>query len=286
MTRESHKWGYQPSLGRRLIRKFCKLLIQILRLNGRSIFSNEFMQLLDPKFEFSFDGQKLLFRTGNGRLLWRAKTFLTEEPLMISWILDMQPNDVVMDIGANVGIFTVPIAQRVKGVYACELDPLNVAILKENTVLNAVHDRVLIIPNACGNQLAAVEIKFRDLAYGDALQSISGGDTLESVQGQRPHVTKSLQISLDEVFLNLDLDWPNKIKVDVDGNEETVLNGAKSLLANASEIYFEDSNTDACRTFIEFLNVNGFVESDYAEIFSTDGKRRSTGFNRILKKES
>jgi FkbM family methyltransferase len=284
MTRNTNKWGYQPSLRRRAIRKLCKFLIFVLRLDGRSKFSNEFMQLLDPKFETSLNGQKLQFRTGNGRLLWRAKTFLTEEPLMISWILDMQPNDVVMDIGANVGTYTVPIAQKVKRVYACELDPLNVAILKENIVLNAVHDRVLIIPIACGNKLAAVEIEFRDLAYGDALQSIAGGDTLESVRGKKSHSMKSLQISLDEVFLSLDLEWPNKIKVDVDGNEETVLNGAKSLLARANEIYFEDSKTEACRTFIEFLNSKGFVEYDYVEIFKMDREKRSVGFNRIFRK--
>ena len=175
MTSNASKWGYQPSLRRRAIRKLCSFLIFILRLDGRSKFSNEFMQLLDPRFEVEFGGRKLQFRTGNGRLLWRAKTFLTEEPLMISWIRDLQPNDVVMDVGANVGIFTVPIAQKVKGVYACELDPLNVAILKENIVLNAVHDRVLIFPIACGEKLATVDIKFRDLAYGDALQSIAGG---------------------------------------------------------------------------------------------------------------
>lgn len=284
MTYSTNKFGYQPSLRRRAIRKLCKFLIFILRLDGRSKFSNEFMQLLNPRYEVSFEGRKLQFRTGNGRLLWRAKTFLTEEPLMISWIQDMQPNDVVMDVGANVGIFTVPIAQKVNGVYACELDPLNVAILKENLVLNAVHDRVFIIPNACGEKLAAVEIKFRDLAYGDALQSIAGGDTFDSILGNMPHTTKNLQISLDELFLNLDLKWPNKIKVDVDGNEETVLSGMKNLLARANEIYFEDSGTNACRRFVEFLSSLGFIEFDRIEIFSTDGKGRSNGFNRIFKK--
>ena len=97
-------------------------------------------------------------------------------------------------------------------------------------------------------------------------------------------MTKSLQISLDEVFSELDLDWPNKIKVDVDGNEETVLRGMKNLLARAEEIYFEDSGTKACSTFVEFLASLGFIEFSHVEIFSTDGKGRSNGFNRIFKK--
>lgn len=284
MTRESHKWGYQPSLGRRVIRRFCKLLIFILKLDGRSKFSNEFMQLLDPKFEISFDNLNLQFRTGNGRLLWRAKTFLTEEPLMISWIKAMNLNDVVLDVGANVGIYTVPIAQRVDRVYACELDPLNVAILKENIVLNAVQDRVVLLPVACGDSIALVDIKFRDLAYGDALQSISGGDYLETNHGQLPHTTKSLQMSLDELFVGIGAIRPNKIKIDVDGNEETVLRGLKGLLATANEVYFEDSFTVACKNFINFLIELGFTEREYAEIFSNDGRHVLLGFNRIFKK--
>ena len=277
-------FGYRPSLGRRLIRTFCRLIIYIFRLNGRSKFSNEFMQMLDPKFETQFDGRDLQFRTGNGRLLWRAKTLLTEEPLMISWIKNMNPNDVVLDVGANVGMYTVPIAQRVKMVYACELDPLNIAILQENIVLNAVQDRVVVFPIACGDSMKLVDIKFRDLAYGDALQSIAGGDVLDSHLGELPHTTKNLQMSLDELFNGIDAIRPNKIKIDVDGNEETVLRGLVNLLSTANEIYFEDSFTVSCKNFIIFLVELGFQEQERAEIFSKDGKSKSLGFNRIFKK--
>ena len=285
MNNSSKKnYGYRPSLGRRLIRSFCKLLIYVFRLNGRSKFSNEFMQMLDPKFETRFDGLDLQFRTGNGRLLWRAKSLLTEEPLMISWIKAMNPNDVVLDVGANVGMYTIPIAQRTKMVYACELDPLNVAILKENIVLNAVQDRVVVFPIACGDSMTIVEVKFRDLAYGDALQKVAGGDALDTYLGELPHTTKSLQMSLDELFESIDAIRPNKIKIDVDGNEETVLRGLKGLLATANDVYFEDSFSVACNNFIAFLTGLGFQEEVRAEIFSKDERRQSLGFNRVFKK--
>ena len=277
-------FGYQPSLARQMFRAFCKFIIFIFHLNGRSKISNEFMQMLDPKFKTQLDGRELQFRTGNGRLLWRAKTLLTEEPLMISWIKAMNPNDVVLDVGANVGMYTVPIAQRVKKVYACELDPLNVAILKENIVLNEVQDRVALLPIACGDSMTLVDVKFRDLAYGDALQSIAGGDVLDSHLGELPHTMKSLQMSLDELFNGINLIRPNKIKIDVDGNEETVLRGLKGLLATAIEIYFEDSFTVACNNFVDFLTELGFQEKDSAEIFSNDGTSKLLGFNRIFQK--
>ena len=279
-----NNFGYRPSICRRVIRTFCKFVIYVFRLNGRSKFSNEFMQMLDPKFETQFDGRELQFRTGNGRLLWRAKTLLTEEPLMTSWIMAMNPNDVVLDVGANVGTYTVPIAQRVKMVYACEFDPLNIAILKENIVLNSLQDRAVIIPIACGDSMALVDVKFRDLAYGDALQSIAGGDVFDSHLGELPHTTKNLQMSLDVLFNSIDAAKPNKIKIDVDGNEETVLKGIKNLLFTASEIYFEDSFTMACKEFIDFLVGLGFREHECAEIYSKDGQSKSLGFNRIFKK--
>ena len=277
-------FGYQPSLARQLLRAICKAVIFIFRLNGRSKISNEFMQMLDPRFKTHIDGQELQFRTGNGRLLWRAKTLLTEEPLMISWIKAMSPNDVVLDVGANVGMYTVPIAQRVKKIYACELDPLNIAILKENIVLNAVQQKVTVLPFACGSSAELVDVTFRDLAYGDALQLIDGGEDLGTRLEQLSHVASIVQFSLDEIFIQLNLSFPNKIKIDVDGNEETVLRGLKGLLATANEIYFEDSFTVACKNFVDFLTELGFQEKDSAEIFSNDGTSKLLGFNRIFQK--
>ena len=277
-------FGYRPSRGRRLIRTFCKLIIYVFQLNGRSKFSNEFLQMLDPKFETQFDGRDLQFRTGNGRLLWRAKTLLTEEPLMISWIKNMNANDVVLDVGANVGMYTVPIAQKVKMVYACELDPLNVAILKENMVLNSVQSKVTVLPFACGKSAGLVDVKFRDLTYGDALQLIDGGDEQSTRLGRNSHTAKVVQFSLDEIFSQLNLPVPNKVKIDVDGNEETVLLGMKNLLASAQEVYFEDSLSESCKKVVEYLIDLGFSVDQSLNQYSKNNLSEVIGANRIFKK--
>lgn len=277
-------YGFKPSFGRRALRLVCRILIKILNLNGRSKFSNEFTQLLDPKIDVDFDSQKLTFRTGNGRLLWRAKSLLTEEPLMITWIKSLQSNDVVLDVGANVGMYTVPIAKKVKTVYACELDPLNVAILKENIFLNSVIDKVVILPFACGEPAEIVDVRFRDLAYGDALQLIEGGDPQNTRFGQQTHTAKVVQLSLDDIFLKLDLLRPNKIKIDVDGNELTVLRGMKDLIRGASEVYFEDSLSDSCHKIILFLENSGFREFEKRNTFSKNNKSELILVNRVYVK--
>ena len=282
-------WGYKPSIGRRVVRLLCRSIIFALRINGRSIFSNEFIQSLDPKLEVEFENRKFWFRTGNGRLFWRVKTVLTEEPLMISWIKSMTPNDVVLDIGANVGMYTVLIASKVNAVYACELDALNVSILKENLYLNDLLRKVIIIPVACGKETEFVEVQFRSLTYGDALQLIAGGDETQ-FSGSNPdnsgHIAPVLQMSLDALFRDAELVKPNKIKIDVDGNELTVLVGAAELLASASEIYFEDGMTAACATFMDFLFKNGFNEVSKEKQFAKSDKNHLVGYTTIFRKSS
>ena len=281
---QKESFGFKPSLGRRALRTVCLGLIKALNLNGRSIFSNEFMQLLDPRIDVVLDNQKLTFRTGNGRLLWRAKSLLTEEPLMITWIRSMHRDDIVLDVGANVGIYTIPIAKRVQTVYACELDPLNIAILKENMFLNAVTENVVVLPFACGVSAKIVDVKFRDLAYGDALQLIEGGDPQNTRLGHQNHSAKVIQFSLDDIFVKLDLSRPNKVKVDVDGNEITVLQGMKDLIRGANEVYFEDSLSDSCREVVQFLLSTGFEKYQSVEMFSKNNKNQIIGENIVFKK--
>ena len=281
---QKESYGFKPSFGRRAMRTVCMGLIKTLNLNGRSTFSNEFMQLLDPRIDVVLDNQKLTFRTGNGRLLWRAKSLLTEEPLMITWIRSMHRDDVVLDVGANVGIYTIPIAKRVQTVYACELDPLNIAILKENMYLNAVTENVVVLPFACGDSAKIVDVKFRDLAYGDALQLIEGGDPQNTRLGHQNHSAKVVQFSLDDIFVKLDLARPNKVKIDVDGNELTVLQGMKDLIRGANEVYFEDSLSDSCREVVQFLLSTGFEKYQSVEMFSKNNKNQIIGENIVFKK--
>ena len=281
---QNESYGFKPSFGRKAMRTLCMGLIKALNLNGRSTFSNEFMQLLDPRIDVVLDNQKLTFRTGNGRLLWRAKSLLTEEPLMITWIRSMHRDDVVLDVGANVGIYTIPIAKRVQTVYACELDPLNIAILKENMYLNAVTENVVVLPFACGDSAKIVDVKFRDLAYGDALQLIEGGDPQNTRLGHQNHSAKVVQFSLDDIFVKLDLSRPNKVKIDVDGNETTVLQGMKDLIRGANEVYFEDSLSDSCREVVQFLLSTGFEKYQSVEMFSKNNKNQIIGENIVFKK--
>ncbi|WP_246202534.1 class I SAM-dependent methyltransferase [Virgibacillus doumboii] len=48
--------------------------------------------------------------------------------------LDLDQNDTVADLGAGTGYFTIPIAKQTKEIYAVDIEPKMLGILKENAI--------------------------------------------------------------------------------------------------------------------------------------------------------
>ncbi len=116
------------------------------------------------------------------------------------------------------------------------------------------------------------------------MQLIQGGDPQNTSFGDRTHSAKAIQFSLDDVFTQLDLARPNKIKIDVDGNELTVLQGMKDLIRSAKEVYFEDSLSESCQLVAQFLLSVGFKKYQSAKIFSKNNLNQIIGENIVFKK--
>jgi FkbM family methyltransferase len=141
--------------------------------------------------------------------------------------------DVVLDIGANVGFFTV-LAARLVGpaghVVAFEPDAANLARLRGNLVLNDIAN-VTVVEKAATNQ----EGQVRFFINSDN----SGGNALWD-PGQFPGNAKSLAspvslavaaTTLDAECARLRLRAPKLIKIDTEGADQLVLEGARALLA-------------------------------------------------------
>jgi len=268
------------------MRAAARLFVRLAGLNGRTVWSNEVTQATEPVATVRFGGRDLRFRTGNGRLLWRARTFLDEEPLMMRWIGTMTSDDVVLDIGANAGMYAVAMAGRAGRVYACELDPLNVALIRENAVLNGAEDKIVVLPIACGEADAVVDVHFRDLSAGDALQSMGRPQPLSTRLGPRAYVAPVLALSLDDLWARAALPLPTRIKIDVDGNERTVFAGARKLCAAAREIYYEDTDLPESREVLASLIALGFDEVERVSLGASTapGGVDAVGFNRLLRR--
>ena len=92
---------------------------------------------------------------------------------MIEWLSGFGKDDVFLDVGANVGIYTVPAATLAGRVIAVELDPSNVGILYENCFLNKLTEKVVIVPLGVGDRNSVELVYYRDFSKGDALQSVA-----------------------------------------------------------------------------------------------------------------
>jgi FkbM family methyltransferase len=76
---------------------------------------------------------------------------------------DITSDDVVLDLGANVGGFSIRAAMKAKHVYAVE--PLFYRELKENIALNGMQDKITVLTCAIGvvgDRGNSIELSYRD----------------------------------------------------------------------------------------------------------------------------
>jgi FkbM family methyltransferase len=128
-------------------------------------------------------------------------------------------DDVFLDIGANIGSFSV-LEARVCGArcHAFEPAPETAHWLEANVAANRIEDRVTVHRVALGNADGVV-------AFTKGLDSVNRFATADEVQQEVP-IRR-----LDDVIAGVN---PTLIKIDVEGYEDEVFAGAEQMLANPS----------------------------------------------------
>lgn len=135
----------------------------------------------------------------------------------------LRSGDVVADVGASLGLYTLAIAKRIgpQGyVYAFEPDLESVGWLRRNVHLNHLEDSVRVVATVVDEESKTVGFVDGRGSESHVLRS-SSEDGVRSVDA----------ITLDEVFANSRLDI---LKIDVEGYEEAVLRGGRHLLSDAT----------------------------------------------------
>ena len=158
-----------------------------------------------------------------------------KEPFTIEWIHSrIKRGDVLFDIGANVGAYSLVAAKKPDGaarVYAFEASYANVAALCANIALNDVPDAVTPMPVALSATTAMDVFNLRDLDSGSARHGLGGQMPEDGQVALRQPV---MTFRLDDLIERFNLPVPNHIKLDVDGGELDVLDGACRTLSSPS----------------------------------------------------
>ncbi len=252
--------GFEPNFYIRFLRWISKVIILFFRLNGKTRFSNEFIQALDPQLSVSLErGDEIIFRTGHGRLYWRAKHGYEEEPMLLEWINSWSSDEVFLDVGANIGTYTLYAAKRGIKTIACEVDLINANLLYQNVFLNQLEEKVLIFSFAVGEETTIKNLFLKDVSPGDALHAL---DEPSYMLNKRQSI-KEIDVpcfKVDDLVSILNIQ-PTKMKVDTDSNEFEVLLGADGLLDTINEIYIElDEKYEKHQKAITYLMNKGFTE--------------------------
>lgn len=261
LPQDQPEQGFRPNAYIRFLRRAAQAVIVLLRLNGKNRFSNELIQLLDPQLSIAVPGSEpLTFRTGHGRLLWRARTFQSEEPMMMEWVGRFSPTDCFYDVGANVGSYSLYAAKRGVRTFAFEPEFMNLQLLYENIFLNGVQHLCTPIPMGLGESTNLDILYLKDgLSKGDALHGIGR----KSHNLRNPSAsTWSLQVltaRLDDLIEIFRLPQPTKLKIDVDGNELQVLHGAMKTLEHVEDVHLEvDTDREESHEAVALLERKGF----------------------------
>jgi FkbM family methyltransferase len=139
--------------------------------------------------------------------------------------IDFRPGDVVIDIGAHVGLESVYLGKRYPHlrIFAFEPIPVNFASLQANLAANDVTN-VRAFP-------IAVTGDGRDVEIWVNLRENSGGGghdrPAEHFRGRTPFRVPS--VTLDQIFRDHEIDRCRLLKIDCEGAEHEILRSSASL---------------------------------------------------------
>ncbi|MEM9765372.1 MAG: FkbM family methyltransferase [Pseudomonadota bacterium] len=197
------------------------------------------------------------------------------EPLLTRHLLDRQPDDgVFVDIGANIGYFSLLAAQRFGEVHAVEASPHTVARLRDHVARNGIAN-VVVHPVAIGPARGRVAF------YAD--EAHRGGSSLEP-GGGRVFESEVEMLPLADILSGVDPARLRFFKIDVEGAEPAVLASIAAMagdLAAGTEVLVEyhPQNADALWPAIDALQRAGFdtfaLQGTYDRTEYIDRERRS-----------
>lgn len=174
----------------------------------------------------------------------------------LPWFLNsiISGNEIAIDIGANAGYYTIPLSRHFKEVYAFEPVPRIYKKLCNNIKINEITN-VKTFPTAVGAVDEVLPYFIQSVVDGD--QNINTG--LSSLTKRENFKTKEISIDvnrLDTLFPTSKIEF---IKVDVEGHEFQVFQGAKQIIIKQKpviiwEASFNISKINALRSF-DFLSM-------------------------------
>lgn len=209
---------------------------------------------------------------------WRIETFWHKEPETLRWINQFSDNGVFVDVGANLGLYSLYAASIKPNliVLAFEAQLENFASLCENIAIN----------NYCNIVPAYIAIGSKNemsvFTYNFNVSGATGGfvesSPLLNKEKEHWHHRLISQNSLDKTLSLKPWGVPVYLKIDIDGREQDVIDGASEFLKHVSEILIEvdikNGSIAENQTIINLLNMGFGIPHELNNSFPHSRDRR------------
>lgn len=177
------------------------------------------------------------------------------------------PDSTVLDVGANIGFWSIPLANylRARGcLHAFEPVPANFKRLSENVRRNSLEDTAHLHEIGLSDQNSSLQISLReDFAEG----AETGNATIVVDSYDLLFECKEIRADrLDDIFDSLGVSRLDFIKVDIEGHEDKFLAGAGNVIrrfrpilyVEINKVHYQRQGRDVATVFEEWLTANSY----------------------------
>ena len=213
------------------------------------------------------DRGPLKFRVDSPGSVPQDPKSVRSEPETFEWIRTViKDGDVLWDIGANIGVFSLYAALNKNKVLSLEPSAESYATLNANIRLNGLDKHIQALCFAGSKETNLLDLYMKDTSSGASHNSI-GSSKNQFGDFDVNGFQSVIAIRLDDLEKIKGVLLPNHIKLDVDGKELDILEGAVNVLSKVESILIE----------IEGINLNENL-SKIEDIISKSGLKEDTNW--------
>lgn len=238
-------------------------------------------------------GKKINFFTPNELTYSRVDNFFDSEPETLEWIDSFKKDEKIIfwDIGANIGLYSIYNALKNKNSQTISFEPSssNLRVLTRNISINNLENNIRLFPIPLTNKKNSFLIMNEgDFIEGGALNSFGESFNFEGKKFESKMKYNLYGTSINYLIKNQILEIPDYIKIDVDGIEHLILEGAEPFLNDnkikSLSIEINENFYDQFSKVLDIMKKNGFKilhKKQNKKLLLDDGKFNKT-FNYVF----
>ena len=215
----------------------------------------------------------ITFLTPNTHCAWRVETLETKEPDTMAWLRKMQPGEVLFDVGANMGQYSLIAASLGLHVHAFEPESQNFALLCRNVAMNSgLVGTITPWPLALSDEPSIALFHVQSMQTGGSCSSYGEQVNFHLQPKQYAFHQGAIAYIMDDFSDRYGL--PDHIKIDVDGLEHKVIAGAGACLTMCKSALVEINTA-----LPEHMAIYGIMEDHglFPDVATAEVARRKEG---------